>query len=107
MKYFHAVQADMGQLSSEVVMPGPSVMERAYEAAIWARPDIRAQQLADQQQEAKEKRNRKPQPKRNGRVSKDRAFAAGPGGSPAATVHPNSSVREDLEAAFAEAQGRI
>jgi hypothetical protein len=101
-KYFHAVQADMGQLIGSGYA---GTLDEAYEAAIWARPDIRAQQLADQQQEAKAKQEAAAKAQR-ARI-KGSSVRGGPGGSPAATVNPNSSVREDLEAAFAEAQGRI
>ena len=101
-KYFQAVQADMGQLIGSGYT---GTLEQAYEAAIWARPDIRAQQLADQQQEQKAKQEAAAKAQR-ARI-KGLSVRGGPGGSPAPTVNPNSSVREDLEAAFAEAQGRI
>jgi hypothetical protein len=101
-KYFHAVQADMGQLIGSGYA---GTLEQAYEAAIWARPDIRAQQLSDQQAADKAKHDaaQKAQRARTKGVS----VRGGPGGSPAPVVNPNSSVRQDLEAAFEEARGRI
>jgi hypothetical protein len=101
-KYFQAVQADMGQLIGSGYA---GTLEQAYEAAIWARPDIRAQQLADQQSEAKAKQDAAQKAQRA--RTKGLSVRGGPGGSPAPVTNPNSSVREDLEAAFAEAQGRI
>lgn len=101
-KYFQAVQADMGQLIGSGYA---GTLEQAYEAAIWARPDIRAQQLSDQQ--AAEKAKHDAQIKAQRARTKGLSVRGGPGGSPAPVANPNSSVREDLEAAFAEAQGRI
>jgi hypothetical protein len=101
-KYFHAVQADMGQLIGSGYA---GTLEQAYEAAIWARPDIRAQQLSDQQAELKAKQEAEAKVQR-ARI-KGKSVRGGPGGSPAQPVNPNSSVREDLESAFAEVRGRI
>jgi len=101
-KYFQAVQADMGKLIGSGYA---GTLQEAYEAAIWARPDIRAQQLSDQQAEAKAKQDAALKVQRA--RTKGLSVRGGPGGSPAPAINPNSSVREDLEAAFAEARGRI
>lgn len=101
-KYFQAVQADMGQLIGSGYA---GTLEQAYEAAIWARPDIRAQQLSDQQAADKAKHDAALKAQRA--RAKGLSVRGGPGGSPAPVVNPNSTVREDLEAAFAESQGRI
>jgi len=101
-KYFQSVQADMGQLIGSGYA---GTLEQAYEAAIWARPDIRAQQLADQQQELKAKQEAAAKAQK-ARI-KGSSVRGGPGGAPAPTINPNPSVRQDLEAAFEEARGRI
>lgn len=101
-KYFQAVQADMGQLIGSGYA---GTLEQAYEAAIWARPDIRTQQLSDQQ--AAEKAKHDAQIKAQRARTKGLSVRGGPGGSPAPVTNPNSSVRQDLEAAFEEQRGRI
>jgi hypothetical protein len=98
-RYFNDVQIEMGAL----MQAGRAKdMEEAYEMAIWARPDLRAQLLADQQAQLKAAAAEKAKQARAKAVS----VRGGPGGTPQ-TTNPNSSVREDLEAAFREASGRI
>lgn len=101
-KYFQAVQADMGQLIGSGYA---GTLEQAYEAAIWARPDIRAQQLSDQQAAEKAKQDAAAKVQRA--RTKGLSVRGGPGGSPAPQSNPNSTVRQDLEVAFEEARGRI
>jgi hypothetical protein len=100
--HFPSVMTHMGAL-----MQGGQAkdMEEAYQMATWARPDIRAQiqaaEVANQQAEAA-KRQRAQVAR-----TKGASVRGGPGGSPQATPNPNASVREDLEAAIAEARGRV
>jgi hypothetical protein len=99
-RYFNDVQIEMGAL----MQAGRAKdMEEAYEMAIWARPDLRAQLLADQQQQLKTAAAEKAKQARAKAIS----IRGGPGGSLTPASNPNSTVRQDLEAAFEEARGRI
>lgn len=96
--HFKAVSAHMGAL----MQAGEAKdMEQAYEMAVWARPDLRSQLLAEQNktQQVREK------------TVKARAKAVsvrgGPGGYTPPAQNANMSVRESLEAAMAEVQGRL
>jgi hypothetical protein len=96
--HFKAVSAHMGAL----MQAGEAKdMEEAYEMAVWARPDIRSQ-LQSQQSQVQQARVK---------TEKARAKAVsvrgGPGGYTAPAQNPNMSVRESLEAAMQEVQGRL
>lgn len=100
--HFRAVSTHMGAL----MQAGEAKdMEQAYEMAVWARPDLRAQLLAAQtaqQTQAQQTRQR---------TEKARAKAVsvrgGPGGYTAPAPNPNASVRESLMAALEEVNSRI
>lgn len=101
-KYIQAVAPVMGAL----LQSGQAqTMKEAYEMAIYARPDIRAQLQAEEKakQEAAAAAARKAEEAKR----KGKSIRGGPGGSMPAAPNPNASVREDLEAAFADARGRI
>lgn len=80
-------------------------MEQAYEMAVWARPDLRAQLLAAQtaQQTAAQQTRQRTEKARAKAVS----VRGGPGGFTPPTVNPNASVRESLMAAFEEVNSRV
>ncbi len=100
--HFKAVSAHMGAL----MQAGQAeTMEQAYEMAVWARPELRTQLLAAQTaQQTQTQQTRQ-------RTEKARAKAVsvrgGPGGYTAPNPNPNASVRESLEAAMAEVNGRL
>lgn len=100
--HFQAVQAHMGALMQA---QEAKTMDEAYDMAIWARPDLRATLLASQQAEqaAKQQKVQKAQQAR----TKSTSVRGGPGGYQAPPANPKASVREDLEAAFAESRSRI
>jgi hypothetical protein len=101
--HFKTVSASMGTL----MQAGEAKdLEEAYQMAVWARPDLRAQLLAEQQAQ----QNTQAQARQ--RTEKARAKAVsvrgGPGGfTPAPDPKQNDTVRGALQAAFAEAAGRI
>lgn len=100
--HFEAVESHMAALLNGGVAKD---LDEAYDMAVYARPDIRGQLLASQtaQQTATIQSRQK--------VDKARAKAVsvrgGPGGVQPQVQNPNASLRDDLEAAFAEARGRI
>jgi hypothetical protein len=99
--HFRAVSVHMGAL----MQAGQAAdMEQAYEMAVWARPDLRAQLLAEQQaQQNTQAQNRQ-------RTDKARAKAVSVRGGPGGYTPPSKppeTVREALQAAFAEHAGRI
>lgn len=100
--HFPAVMTHMGAL-----MQGGQAkdMEEAYQMATWARPDIRTQIQAAEatNRQAEEAKRQKAQQAR----AKGSSVRGGPGGTPPTNANPNASVREDLEAAMAEARGRL
>lgn len=101
-KYIQAVAPVMGAL----LQSGQAqTMKEAYEMAVYARPDIRAQLQAEEK--AKQDAERLSAQKAEEARRKGKSVRGGPGGSMPAAPNPNASVREDLEAAFAEARGRI
>lgn len=101
-KYIQVVAPVMGAL----LQSGQARdMKEAYEMAVYARPDIRAQLQAEEN--AKREADRLAAQKAEEAKRKGKSVRGGPGGSMPAPVNPNASVREDLEAAFAEARGRI
>lgn len=79
-------------------------LAQAYETAVWERPDLRQQLLAKQAQ---------PQAQQGSRLKAEKArtkavsVRGGAGGVQPVAPNPNASVREDLEAAFREAAGRV
>ena len=100
--HFQAVSAHMGAL----MQAGEAKdMEQAYEMAVWARPDLRAQLLAAQtaQQTAAQQTRQRTEKARAKAVS----VRGGPGGFTPPTVNPNASVRESLMAAFEEVNSRV
>lgn len=100
--HFNAVMPTMAAL----IQNGEAKdMEEAYQMAIYARPDIRQQLQAAEaaQRTAEVDAQRKAEEARR----KGKSVRGGPGGAMPAAPNPNASVREDLEAAFAEARGRI
>jgi len=100
--HFKAVSAHMGAL----MQAGEAKdMEQAYEMAVWARPDLRAQLLAAQtaQQTATQQTRQRTEKARAKAVS----VRGGPGGYTAPAVNPNASVRESLMAAVEEVNSRI
>lgn len=101
-KYIQAVAPVMGAL----LQSGQAqTMKEAYEMAVYARPDIRAQLQAEEK--AKQDAERLSAQKAEEARRKGKSVRGGPGGSMPAAPNPDASVREDLEAAFAEARGRI
>ena len=78
-------------------------MNEAYEMAVWARPDLRASLLAAQTAQ----RSQAGVTKVNKARAKGSSVRGGPGGYQPPSANPKASVREDLEAAFAEARGRV
>lgn len=100
--HFRAVSAHMGAL-----MQGgqAETMEQAYEMAVWARSDLRAQLLAAStaQQTATQQTRQRADKARAKAVS----VRGGPGGYTAPAVNPNASVRESLMAAVDEVNSRI
>lgn len=100
--HFHAVQAEMGALMQA---ERAKDLEEAYQMAIWARPDIRSQLLAETtaQQTADTQKRLKAEKARH----KGGSVRGGPGGYTPPVTNPNASVRETLEAAFAEARGGL
>lgn len=101
-RYFNDVAPVMGAL---IQSGQAATMKEAYEMAVHARPDIRAQLQAEEN--AKRESDRLAAQKAEEAKRKGKSVRGGPGGSMPAPVNPNASVREDLEAAFAEARGRI
>lgn len=96
--HFKSVSAHMGALMQAGAAKD---MDEAYEMAVWARPDLRSQLLAEQN---------KPQVVRQ-KTEKARAKAVsvrgGPGGYTAPAQNPNMSVRESLMAAVEEVNSRL
>lgn len=100
--HFRAVSAHMGAL----MQAGEAKdMEQAYEMAVWARPDLRAQLLAAQtaQQTATQQTRQRTEKARAKAVS----VRGGPGGYTPPPVNPNASVRESLMSAIEEVNSRI
>jgi len=101
--YFDAVQGRMAELLTSGVAKD---LSQAYETAVWERPDLRQQLLAKQAQPQATGQNvsrLKAEKARTKAVS----VRGGAGGVQPTAPNPNASVREDLEAAFREASGRI
>lgn len=101
-RFFHEVAPVMGALMTS---GQAATMKEAYEMAVHARPDIRTQLQAEEN--AKRESDRLAAQKAEEAKRKGKSVRGGPGGSMPAPANPNASVREDLEAAFAEARGRI
>lgn len=101
-KHFAAVEQHMAALITGGLTQD---LEEAYQMAIHARPDIRALIQAEEKanRDAEAEKQRKAQEARN----KGKSVRGGPGGSLPAAPNPSASVREDIEAAFAEARGRL
>ena len=100
--HFKAVSAHMGALMQSGEAKD---MDQAYEMAVWARPDIRSQLLAEQSaQQNKTQQTRQ-------RTEKARAKAVsvrgGPGGYTPPAQNKDMSVRESLMAAMEEVQGGL
>ena len=98
--HFNAVQIEMGALMQA---GRAQTMDEAYEMAIWARADLRGELLAAQAAQQRAQAAQKTQKARAKAVS----VRGGPGGFQPVTSKPGATVREDLEAAFEEARGRI
>lgn len=100
--FFDAVQDEMALLLQN---NAAADLKEAYDKAVWMRPDLRQQLLAAQtaQQTATVQQRQKVDKAR----MKAGSVRGGPGGTQPAAPNPNASVREDLEAAFREAQGRV
>lgn len=98
--HFNAVQVEMGALMQA---GRAATLDEAYDMAIWARPDLRAQLQAEQSAQQRQQATQKVQQARAKAVS----VRGGPGGYQAPAPKANASVRDDLEAAFEEARGRI
>lgn len=98
-KYFDHVRADMGAL---INAGAAQSMDEAYEKAIWARPDLRMQLMAEQA-EAQAKKDKE-------RANKARVKAVsvrGSTGESSAAAPANRTLREELIAAAEEVRGRI
>ena len=100
--HFNAVSAHMGALMNAGEAKD---MEQAYEMAVWARPDLRAQLLAAQtaQQTATQQTRQRTEKARAKAVS----VRGGPGGYTPPPANPNASVRESLMSAIDEVNSRI
>lgn len=100
-KYFESVKTMMGTLMSSGEAKD---MQEAYDMAINARPDIRAQLQAEQtaKLQAEQDRQRKAQEAR----LKGSSVRGGPGGIQPIT-NTNRTLREELQAAMEESRSRI
>lgn len=100
-RFFDAVKDQMVAL---LQVGAVQSLEEAYEQAVWTRPDIRQilQGEQDAARQAAEQKRLKTVSARNKGVS----VRGGVGGSPQGATE-NRSLREDLQAALAEARGRV
>jgi hypothetical protein len=95
--HFTAVRQDMAMLVGQGLA---RTLEEAYEKAIWSRSDLRQQLLAEQSaQQQKEAPARQAAQKAR---AKGVSVRGGPGNAALPARNPNSTVREDLEAAMGE-----
>lgn len=100
--HFRAVSAHMGAL----MQAGEAKdMEQAYEMAVWARPELRQQLLADQT--AKQQQAEAARVKTEKARAKGVSVRGGPGGYTPPAPNGDMTVREALLAAKAEVEGRI
>lgn len=100
-KYFSAVKATMGALMQSGEARD---LQEAYDMAINARPDIRAQLQAE------EKAKREAEAERQQKVIKAKAKSSSVRGGPGGIQLPpvgERTLRQELEAAMAEAGGRV
>jgi hypothetical protein len=99
--HFRAVSAHMGALMNAGQAKD---MEEAYEMAVWARPDLRTQLLAEQNASSQREAEKRQQAEKARR--KAVSVRGGPGGYTPSSKEPQT-VREALEAAQAEVASRI
>jgi hypothetical protein len=105
-EHFETVRTHMGALLESGVAKD---MEEAYQQAIWAHPDLRSTLVEAQLKATEEKRIAEQKAlserARNAAVS----VSGAPGSSRPlnGAVNPNSSIEDDIRAAYAEVRGRV
>ena len=118
--YFEDVRQQMGQLIASGVVPlkdGQVDLDGAYEAAVWANPEVRAKVLADQQKataaEAAKKEAERKKKQQAAAEAARRASVSVPGAAPGSATPAaagakrgtGKSIRDTILASIAEVNG--